>query len=137
LRAGAFHKCAAEGASISFQTYKNWLKRGEAGEEPYASFAIKAAKARADDAMRSISVIERAQLRRPRPEDGQVEGDWKAAAWLLEHKYPQEFGSAALQAAAASMRMGAVAAKGGDDVGNENGVIFYLPTNGRRPQDEP
>lgn len=128
LRAGAFQKHACEAAGIEYRTMKTWLERAEDGEKPYAAFAIKVRKALAEDAMRSQSFITRAQL-------GPIAGDWKAAAWSLERKHPKEYGQAAMQAAASVTLRGGGAATGDDD-GNVTTVQFYLPDNGRRPQDE-
>lgn len=124
LRTGAFQKHACEAAGIEYRTMKNWLDRAEAGEKPYVAFAMKVRKALAEDAIRSQSIITRAQMTG-------IDGDWKAAAWALERKHPREYGQAAMQAAAA------VTLQPGK--GNEDGVTtvqFYLPDNGRRPQDD-
>lgn len=129
LRAGSFARYASEAAGITHRTFKDWLERGEAGERPYAAFALKVMKVRANDANRAQSIITRAQL-------GKIDGDWKAAAWNLERKYPKEYGQAALQAAAAvTVRTGSPGPQS-DDHGATTTVQFYLPDNGRRPQDE-
>lgn len=129
LRTGAFAKYAAEAAGIEYRTFKYWIDRGEAGEKPYKAFALKVMKARAEDAIRGQSIITRAQM-------GKIDGDWKAAAWALERKYPKEYGHAAMQAAAAvSVRTGGGAAGSENEDGTSTTVQFYLPDNGRRPQD--
>jgi hypothetical protein len=130
LRTGAFFKYACEAAGVDVRTGRYWLERGENGEKPYAEFALKVMKARAEDAIRGQSIITRAQM-------GHVDGDWKAAAWNLERKYPKEYGQAAMHAAAGvTVRTGGVVAQGGEDDGTSTTVQFYLPDNGRRPQDE-
>jgi hypothetical protein len=130
LRAGGFIKHACDAAGIDHRTMRYWLEKGEAGKRPYAAFAKKLLKVRAEDALRSQSVITRAQL-------GKVEGDWKAAAWSLERKHPKEYGREAMQLAAATSvtLRGAGGAQGNDD-GAVTTVQFYLPDNGRRPQDD-
>jgi len=130
LRTGAFAKHACEAAGIDHRTFRNWLERGEEGEKPYVAFMVKVRKVRAEDAIRSQSIITRAQMSR-------IDGDWKAAAWALERKYPKEYGQAAMQAAAGvTVRSGGATASGNDDNGASTTVQFYLPNNGRRPQDE-
>lgn len=129
LRTGSYAKYACEAAGVEYRTFKYWLERGEAGEKPYAAFAIKVMKARAEDANRSQSIITRAQI-------GRIDGDWKAAAWNLERKYPREYGQAALAAAAAvTVRTGGGQTESNTD-GTSTTVQFYLPDNGRRPQDD-
>lgn len=120
LKIGAPLTIAAEAAGISQRTLEFWLEWGRAGKEPYASFADKAAKLRAEDAVRSLSVVVRAQLR----------GDLnalRAAIWSLERKFPRHFGQAAMHAAV-SVHTGS--AKDGDEAPK---VQFYLPLNGRLP----
>jgi hypothetical protein len=129
LRTGAFQSHAAEAAGIEWRTLKYWLDKAEAGEKPYQAFAIQVRKALAEDAIRSQSIITRAQL-------GAIDGDWRAAAWALERKHPKLYGLAAMHAAAAVTLRGGGA---GSTQGNEDGsttVQFYLPDNGRRPQDD-
>lgn len=127
LRTGAFAKHACQAAGIEHRTFKYWLERGETGEKPYAAFAVKVMRVQAEDAIRGQSIITRAQM-------GKIDGDWKAAAWNLERKYPKEYGQAAMQAAAGVTVRTAPAQ--GDDDGTSTTVQFYLPDNGRRPQDE-
>lgn len=124
LKGGGFQKHAAEAAGIEWRTMRYWLERGDNGEKPYAAFAVEVRRLLAEDALRCQSIITRAQLA----------GDWKAAAWSLERKHPREYGQAAALAAAAAVtvRTGS-GAKGDDDAVTT--VQFYLPDNGRRPQD--
>lgn len=92
LQAGAFKTHAAQAAGISHHTLDVWLKWGREGREPYAQFAEDCEQAIAEDAVRNHLVITKAAL-------GPIEGDWKAAAWLLERKFPDLYGQiAALRA---------------------------------------
>lgn len=88
LRIGAFKKHAANAAGVSEATLRIWLERGAAGEEPYATFADNCEQAIAQDALRNQAAISRAAT-------GKAEGDWKAAAWNLEKKFPKLYGRAA------------------------------------------
>lgn len=88
LNAGCFKKHAANAAQVSERTLHNWLERGAAGEEPYATFADDVETAIAKDALRNQAVISQAAV-------GKAKGDWKAAAWNLERKFPRLYGRAA------------------------------------------
>lgn len=123
LRTGAFRKHAAEAAGVTEFAFDDWMRRGAEGEKPFAQFAQKVRKAQAEDAIRSQSIITRAQL-------GKIDGDWKAAAWTLERKYPKLYGQAAMAAASVTIKTN------NNDDGDSTQVQFYLPDNGRRPQDE-
>ena len=130
LRTGAFRKHAAEAAGISEEALEQWMKRGAAGEKPFAEFARKVRQVLAEDAIRSQSIITRAQLQG-------IDGDWKAAAWSLERKHPKLYGHAAMVAAASvSVRGPGSAGATSDGDSGVTTVQFYLPDNGRRPQDE-
>lgn len=125
LRAGAFLTHAAEAAGVSYKAVKDWVDRGLEGDKRYARFACEVRKVQAEDAVRSQSVITRAQL----------EGDWKAAAWSLERKYPKLYGRAAEPAVGVT-----IGPANSDDEGassTRTRVEFYLPSNGRRPDEEP
>jgi hypothetical protein len=126
LKTGAFQKHACEAAGIEYRTMKVWLDRADEGERRYLEFAIAVRKVQAEDAIRSQSIITRAQL-------GRIDGDWKAAAWALERKYPKEYGQVQ---AGASVTLRGGAASGGNDEDGSTTVQFYLPDNGRRPQDD-
>jgi hypothetical protein len=71
-------------------TLKLWIKKGleENAEEPYRSFAQKYAAAQIDDESDAVSSV----LAGTEPYDGPGKsGDWKAAAWYLERKYPKRW----------------------------------------------
>lgn len=137
VRVGGYLTHAVEAAGIGFTTYQSWMeraKRYEAGEgterdRPYHAFAIALRKAQGQDALRWQSVISRAALA----------GDWKAAAWSLEKKYPNTYGQRP-QSGVITIRGGGggAAAIGGGDGGEAVArVEFYLPDNGRRPDSDP
>lgn len=71
---GASHRVASKAAGISHTTGQRWY----ADNEPFRA-AVDAAQAGRVD--RWLAVIERA-----------ADGDWKAAAWLLEHCDTEEYG---------------------------------------------
>ena len=76
-------KFAAEAAGITEVTFYNWLKRGEAESKgQFFEFAehIKACKAKA--VQLHLKLITKAA----------TDGSWQASAWILERRYPEEFG---------------------------------------------
>jgi hypothetical protein len=125
LKAGAFLAHAAEAADVSVDAAKEWLAKGLEGDKRYQRFALEVRRLRAEDAIRNQAVVSTAAMRHH-------EGDWKAAAWNLERKFPKLYGHAAMQAA---VTVRPSAADGGTDDGSTTTVQFYLPANGRRPQD--
>lgn len=82
IAAGAYKQHAALECGIADKTIHNWIHRGEQGEEPFATFLRDIRKAEGQaiyDALSIINACARA-------------GNWKAAAWKLERKYPDQFG---------------------------------------------
>jgi hypothetical protein len=88
LRGGAFKKHAANACRLSLNTFEQWLAWGAAGREPYARLAIDCDQAIAQDAIRNQLIISKAA-------NGEHLGDWKAAAWCLERKFPKLYGAMA------------------------------------------
>jgi hypothetical protein len=86
LEAGAFKKHAAEAVGVSINTLTQWLQWGDEGREPYAQFALDVERAIARDAVRNQTIISAAAA-------GEHKGDWKAAAWNLERKFPKLYGA--------------------------------------------
>lgn len=95
----AFEKClpnttACELAGVSEPTYYAWMSAGEEGVEPYAEFyrAVTRARARGEECM--VDVVHLATLEK-RDAEGNPTGmvDWKAAAWLLERRFPDRYGA--------------------------------------------
>jgi hypothetical protein len=76
LQAGIDVRTACSIEGIGKTTYYDWRKRGEAGEEPYASFleATERAMDRIEAAM-SATIVKAA-----------MEGHWPAAAWWLRFR---------------------------------------------------
>lgn len=70
------HACAAAG--ISWNTVKVWLRRGKAGEEPYATFRREWKIAKGKWVAGSVLRVTKAADR-----------SWQAAAWLLERRVPE------------------------------------------------
>lgn len=78
VNAGAPLPYACEAAGMSWNTVKVWLRRGRAGEEPYATFVQEWKAAKAAWVAGSVLRVTKAGER-----------NWKAAAWLLERRVPE------------------------------------------------
>ncbi len=122
LRTGAFIETAASAAGISKQTLYSWLRAGrkKGADKKLRKFWRDTREAMAMSEVQAINQIAQAA------QDGQ----WQAAAWHLERKYPDRWGRQRLE----------VTGKDGAplDTGIAR-VTFVLPDNGRRvvPQADP
>ena len=81
VRDGLSYKDASIRAGISQTTFHKYKAAGEAGEEPFAEFLESLQSAEADLKHRLLGVIEAASA-----------DSWAAAGWILERKFPAEFG---------------------------------------------
>ena len=77
LRLGASVQMACAAAGISDTTYYRWLDGNDRG-------AVEVESAKTAAALSALESIQRAA----------VNGDWRAAAWLLERRYPADYGRA-------------------------------------------
>jgi hypothetical protein len=73
-------KTACEAVGIDESTFYDWIQKGEQGQKPYADFAKRTSRARGKAKQRLVKTIV-----------SQSPKDWKAAAWILSHCWPQEF----------------------------------------------
>lgn len=91
LGVGATREHAYQYAGISHETFYNWMEKGEAGKPPYVEFfdAVKNTEAKA--VVGWLAHIETAARA----------GNWQAAAWKLERRYPKMFGRGLADADAA------------------------------------
>lgn len=79
-RQGHDTTAAAGHAGLHRSTIEGWMRRGDAGEEPYTRLtaAIRQRQGQWEaEAFASVSLS--------RPRAGVVGGDWRAGAWQLEH----------------------------------------------------
>jgi transposase len=81
ITSGGTDRTAIAAAGISRRAYYYWLVRGRAGEEPYSSFAEAVLHADAVAQGRCLRIIDQAGPK-----------DWRAAAWWLERRHPDEWG---------------------------------------------
>jgi hypothetical protein len=70
---GNTRRCAAECNGIAYDTLKQWLRLGKAGQEPYATFATGVQKAEAEAEAWHVGNIKR-----------HAEQSFAASAWWLE-----------------------------------------------------
>jgi hypothetical protein len=89
IRAGLPYHLAAEAAGISYQTFNEWqhgrFPRG-ADTQLKAEFSDQLTRARGGSALRLISIVNRA-----------APDDWRAASWILERRFPKDFGKQTLE----------------------------------------
>lgn len=67
-------------AGISHETYYTWMDKGSEGIAPYADFFEAATRARVEGLRALASTVREAAL-----------DDWRAAAWMLERRSPDEW----------------------------------------------
>ena len=81
LAAGATVRAAAGAAGISERTYHSWRERGEqeGADEAFLQFLQRTTRAREQGKVALVASIRRSAN----------EGDWRAAAWLLERLEPE------------------------------------------------
>jgi transposase len=83
LRAGNYRETAAAFAGVRKSTFYEWLRRGaRARKGIYRDLHDAVEKALADSEARDVMLIGKAA----------GEGDWQAAAWRLERKFPDRWG---------------------------------------------
>ena len=86
LQEGASIAHACDYAGIDETTYHRWIKRGEEGADgdtEFCEFCQSVTRARGRGVVTDLLTISHAVRA----------GDWKAAAWRLQHRYPQEYGA--------------------------------------------
>lgn len=81
IREGNTRRCAAECNGVAYNTLRQWVRFGRAGQEPYAAFA--AGLEEAESASEAWHV---ANIRR------HADGSWQASAWWLERVRFKTFG---------------------------------------------
>jgi transposase len=81
LRAGNTIRTSTSAAGISHDTHYEWMKRGEAGEKPFADYSDAVTRAIETAEIRNVTLIQR-----------HAQTDWRAAAWYLERSRREEWG---------------------------------------------
>ena len=88
---GLYMEHAAGCAGVGDRTVRDWLKRGETGEEPYASFSAAVKVAEATAARDALGRVRRATT-------GEGSHPWQASAWLLERRFRGKYGRSYVEA---------------------------------------
>jgi hypothetical protein len=82
VRMGNFINAAAGFAGVTTATVFNWLRIGKTEEiGPHHNFFVAVRQAEAEAEARCLAIISMAAQ----------QGDWKAAAWLLERRFPKRW----------------------------------------------
>lgn len=76
VRAGASRTAAAEAARVGRSTLFEWLRRGAAGDAPYAAFLTRVREAEGALELELVKVI-----------IGHGATSWQSCAWMLERKF--------------------------------------------------
>jgi transposase-like protein len=80
---GAAYELACAAARVSYQTFRNWMERGEnAKRGEFLEFFEAVKEAEAEAAAGWLDEIDKAAEK----------GSWQAAAWKLERRYPHLYG---------------------------------------------
>lgn len=83
ISVGATFEAAANAGGVVYNTFNEWMKKGEAAKSgKYRDFYEAVKKAKGNRQIRWLAQIEKAA-------DG---GNWQAAAWKLERTEPKNFG---------------------------------------------
>ena len=83
LRVGATYELASGYGGIAYNTFNEWMKKGEAANTgAFREFYDAVKKAEGLAAVGWLAKIETAAN----------DGAWQAAAWKLERRYPSEYG---------------------------------------------
>ncbi|HEY9772126.1 MAG TPA: hypothetical protein V6C71_27080 [Coleofasciculaceae cyanobacterium] len=86
IEQGLNYESACLGANVSYSTFREWMRRGtdtdsnRQSNELYAEFAEDVNRAVATSEINLIRSINQA-----------AKTDWKAAAWILERRFPQHW----------------------------------------------
>src|SRR6266481_5282154 len=82
IRLGMTYRLASQYGGVDYDTFRGWRVRADTGEEPYFSFSVAVKEAEGEGVLQNLERIEAAA----------INGTWQASAWLLERRYPQEYG---------------------------------------------
>src|SRR3972149_2762024 len=91
---GATYELAAQYGGVAYNTFNEWLKKGNNGNgdgtntKRYQEFYEAVKKAEGNAVVGWLAKIEKAAN----------EGNWQAAAWKLEPRYPQDYGRRVIEA---------------------------------------
>lgn len=116
IASGLTKKGAVDAACVSQSSLYLWLEKGERDKARgkktvYSDFLESLRRAEGSFKMGRINTIRQASS-----------DDWRAAAWLLERCYRDEYGKS-------TMDINLAGQPGGEPIKTENAVQIYLPDN--------
>jgi transposase len=93
VRMGSTYGLACKFAGIGERTFFTWMAdareaRETGAKSKYSNLLEEIERAEGEAAVRWLAVIEKAAV---------DDGDWRASAWRLERRYPDEYGKRAIQ----------------------------------------
>jgi len=89
IQLGASYELAANYAGVSYSSFNLWMKKGATGNNIYSQFYNDVKEAEGRGAIGWLAKIENAAN----------DGNWQAAAWKLERRYPEAYGRQKLDVA--------------------------------------
>jgi transposase len=121
VRLGATYEHAALAGGVDYSTFRRWMEKGErAASGAFREFRDAIKKAEGAALVGWLAKIEQAAQ----------DGNWFAAAWKLERRYPQAYGRQFHQHEGKIQ----VTGKDGGPVEHAASVTLYMPDNGRDPK---
>lgn len=110
IRVGATYELAAQYGRVTYNTFNEWMKRGEAARSGrFFEFYEAVKSAEGEAAIKWLAVIDKAAA-----------DSWQAAAWKLERRYPNDYGRT-VQDVKHSGEMAVTTPQ----------ILVYIPDNGR------
>jgi hypothetical protein len=80
ISAGNPYKIACAAVGVGYSTFAGWMAAAESGDPEYQDFLEHITHAQAEAAQRLLAKVE-----------GAADDDWRAAAWILERRFPEHF----------------------------------------------
>ena len=122
VRLGSTYELAAMYAGISERTFQRWRKAMVAAKTgPLVDLRERLRQAEGEAAIRWLALINQA-----------VQVDWRSAAWLLAHRYPEQYGGGVLKVAPVAPDGEALQGQGLHALLQQ--TIVYLPSKSPSPE---
>ncbi len=122
LRGGNFKNVACEYAGVSQRVFREWMKKGAEGEQPYEDFRRAVIEAEKSAEIRAVGLIIKAAQEDPRH-----------AQWWLSHRFPERWADRQRQELRAQHKVRLESPL--KDVPNEDILQFVRTNGGTKPED--